>query len=254
MQRARKLLLTFAILWLLYQAAEGVGARWLHSFAVQATLMSACVVVAWPLSRWLGFRGYAAYALGGGCALHRWLPAGLLLAVLAKFAAVWLGLRTGVYAPDAGAGSTGLVVLLAALPMLLLSTFVPSLAEDILTRGFWYRATRWRWRNGAVFVLVSSVIYVLNHVYRLGAGLYEWMLLFCFGLTYAAALWRTGSLWAAVGLHWGWNLGNHLVDITTPVSVVHGHAAAGLSAGAHLLMLAIVLILPSSTAPATVQR
>lgn len=239
-------LLAFVLLWLLYQGAEGVGARWLHSFPVQAGLMLASVVVAWPLSRWLGYRGYAAYALTGGNGLRWWLPGGLLLAVLTKFGTAWLGLHMGVYTADAPLSASVFSVLLAALPLLLLSTFVASLAEDILTRGFWYRAAGLRWRSGVVFVLVSSAIYVLNHIYRLGNGPLEWLLLFCFGLAYAAALWRSGSLWGAVGLHWGWNLGNGLLGAVMPVSVTDAHAAAGLSVGAHLLMLLLVLTLPKS--------
>lgn len=245
-------LLAFVVLWLLYQAAEGVGERWLHSFAVQAGLMLACAVMAWPLSRWLGYHGYAAYALAAGNGLRWWLPGGLLLAVLAKFGAVWLGLHLGVYTADAPAATGGLVVVLTALPLLLLSTFVASLAEDILTRGFWYRAAGLCWRSGPVFVLASSAIYVLNHIYRLGNGPLEWLMLFCFGLAYATALWRSGSLWAAVGLHWGWNLGNGLLAVLMPASVVDARAAAGLSMGAHLLFLLLVLALPKTRAASQV--
>jgi membrane protease YdiL (CAAX protease family) len=234
----------FAILWLLYQAAEGVGARWLHSFPVQAALMLGCVLAAWPLSRWLGYRGYAAYALAGGHGWRWWLPGGLLLAVLAKFGAVSLGLQLGVYAPDPQAPAGGMASLLPTLPLLLVSTFVASLAEDILTRGFWYRASGVRWRGGVGFVLVSSAIYVLNHNYRLGNGPMEWLVLFCFGLAYAAALWRSGSLWAALGLHWGWNLGNGLLAIVMPVDAVKTQAAGALSIGAHLVMLALVCAVP----------
>lgn len=236
----------FVMLWLLYQSAEGVGGRWLHSYPVQAGLMLSCVVLAWPLSHWLGYRGYGAYALTRRHGWQIWLPAGLLLAVLAKFAAVWLGLAWGVYALDTQAAPAGVASLLPVLPMLLLSTFVASLAEDILTRGFWYRAADIRWRGGVVFVLASSTIYVLNHIYRLADGPLQWLTLFCFGLAYAAALWRSGSLWAALGLHWGWNLGNGLVDLLMPATVVDTGMAPLLSIGAHLLMLLLILALPKA--------
>lgn len=238
--------LAFVVLWLLYQSAEGVGDRWLHSYPVQAGLMLACVLLAWPLSRWLGYRGYGAYALGRGAGLRWWLPVGLLIAVAAKFAASWLGLRLGIYTPDSTTPAMGGAVLFAALPMLLLSTFVPSLAEDMLARGFWYRAAKISWRGGVVFVLASSAIYVLNHIYRLGNGPLEWLTLFCFGLAYAAALWRSGSLWAAVGLHWGWNLGNHLVDAVIPATVADASLAPFLSIAAHLAMLLLVCLVPKS--------
>ncbi|WP_231381785.1 type II CAAX endopeptidase family protein [Rhodanobacter sp. OR87] len=244
MKNRWRAMLAFVVLWLLYQSAEGVGGRWLHSFPVQAGLMLSCVLVAWPLSRWLGYRGYGAYALTRRHGWQTWLPAGLLLAVLAKFAAVRLGLAWGVYAPDPQTASGGVASLLSALPLLLLSTFVASLAEDILTRGFWYRAAGVHWRGGVVFVLASSTIYVLNHIYRLADGPLEWFTLFSFGLAYAAALWCSGSLWAAVGLHWGWNLGNGVVDATLPATVVDARMAPCLSIGAHLLLL--VLALPKS--------
>lgn len=232
--------LVFAVLFLLYQSAEGVGERWLHSFAVQATLMVACVLAAWPLSQWLGWKGYGAYALqlrpARGWA---WLAGGLMLALLGKAVAVATGLRLGVYTSASGGlafeGFAG-----SALPMLLLGTFIASLAEDILTRGFWYRAAGIRWRRGLAFVLFSSAIYVLNHLYRLERGPLEWAMLFCFGLAYATALWRSGSLWAAVGLHWGWNLANGLLAIDT----IDPRRGAVLSAATHLVILLILLAVP----------
>ncbi|HEY8585427.1 MAG TPA: type II CAAX endopeptidase family protein [Rhodanobacter sp.] len=236
--------IVFVVLWVLYQSAEGVGERWLHSFPVQAGLMLSCVLAAWPLSRWLGYRGYGAYALGLHHGWQTWLPAGLLLAVLAKFAAVKLGLAWGIYAVDPQTTGDGLAILLSALPLLVLGTFVASLAEDILTRGFWYRAINIRWRGGVVFVLASSAIYVLNHIYRLGNGPLECLTLFSFGLAYATALWRSGSLWAALGLHWGWNLGNQLVDLLMPATAVDAHAAPFLSIGVHLMMVLLLLALP----------
>jgi membrane protease YdiL (CAAX protease family) len=151
-------------------------------------------------------------------------------------------LRLGVYVIDQQAPATTPTDLMAGLPMLLLVTLVPSLAEDILTRGYWYRAAGLRWRSGTVFVPVSAAIFVLNHIYRLGNGPQEWLVLFAFGLPYAAALWRSGSLWAALGLHWGWNLGNGLQALLVPVDLRNAHGGAGLSIAAHLAMLVVVLL------------
>lgn len=234
--------LAFAALFLLYQSAEGIGQRWLHHFAVQAGLMVACVLAAWPLSHWLGYKGYGAYALQWRPARGwAWLAGGLALAMLAKTVAVAIGLRLGVYASADGqlawADVGG-----SALAMLLVGTFVPSLAEDILTRGFWYRAAGIHWRRGVAFVLFSSALYVLNHVYRLGRGPLEWTMLFCYGLAYAAALWRSGSLWAAVGLHWGWNLANGWLAVDT----LDRSRGSVFSALAHLAMLLVVLAVPAS--------
>lgn len=234
-----RIALGFLCLFLLYQSAEGVGQRLLHSFPAQAGLMLACVLMAWPVSRWLGFRGLQAYALPWRLHAMAWLPPFLLLAAGLKAAALYGGEALGVYAPDAHAAAVDPAVL-QALPMLMLSTFVPSIAEDILTRGFPYRAAGIRWRRATAFVICSSLLYVLNHVYRLSLGPTEWLLLFVYGATYATALWRTGSLWSAVGLHWGWNLGNELLAQAMPTTTLSADGGRCLSAAAHLVMLGVV--------------
>lgn len=251
MKRTRAAI-AFVVLFVLYQSAEGIGDRVLHSFAAQATLMTACVVAAWPLSRWLGYRGYGAWALDARAGSLGWLGLGLLLALAAKALALWTGLRLGIYVPTPGAMSQAGPVLLAALPMLLVSTFVPSIAEDILTRGFWYRGAGMTWRRGIVFVAFSALAYVANHIFRLGLGAGEWIMLACFGVAYATALWRTGTLWAAVGLHWGWNLGNSLGDALVPLDVVAPGSAPLLSGAMHLLLACAMLALTRKQAPATV--
>ncbi len=238
----KRRIVTFVILFGLYQGAEGIGARLLHSFAVQAGLMVACVLVAWPLGRWMGWRGYRAYALEGRAWLS-WLFAGLLLMTLANLAALALGLGLGCFAWQ----PAGHVDLAALAPRALLvaafSTFVPSIAEDILTRGFWWRASGIQWRGG-VFVAVSAVLYTLNHIYRLGNGPSEWLMLFCFGIAYASAMLGSGSLWSAVGLHWGWNLSNAVFGGMLPVTVVDHAAAQQLWALVNLVVALVVLLLP----------
>ncbi|HEX8387093.1 MAG TPA: CPBP family intramembrane glutamic endopeptidase, partial [Rubricoccaceae bacterium] len=122
------------------------------------------------------------------------------------------------------------------------TTFWPSVAEDILTRGFWYRQVPALGR-GTTFVLVTSVLYVLNHVYRLQNGPVEWLMLLAFGLAYATALVRTGSLWAAVGLHWGGNIAAFAAAPVFSVETLQGGVSPLLSAAAHLLALGAVIIL-----------
>lgn len=231
----------FLVLFALYQSAEGIGGRWLHSFAVQAGLMALALLATWPVARWLGWPGWRAYALEPRRAAWGWLAASLLLAAGLKLAAVRLGLALGIYVPAAGAIPASAV--LAGLPMLLVSTFVPSVTEDILTRGYPLRAAGIAWRHGPAFVLASTALYVANHVYRLHLGPREWALLASYGLVYATAAWRTGSLWPAVGLHWGWNLGNGLADGVLPADTADAAGGATLSVAMHAAMLLAVLAL-----------
>lgn len=241
--------IAFVVLFVLYQSAEGIGDRVLHSFAVQATLMTACVVAAWPLSRWLGYRGYGAWALDARARSFGWLAVGLALALSAKAMALWIGVRLGIYVAAPAVAPQSAALLMAGLPMLLLSTFIPSIAEDIVARGFWYRGGGIAWQRGVAFVALSSLAYVANHIFRLHLGTPEWIMLACLGIAYATALWRTGTLWAAVGLHWGWNLGNHLGDALVPLDTAAPAVSPLLSGAVHLVLAAVVLLLTRGTTP-----
>lgn len=233
----------FLILFALYQSAEGVGQRILGSFPMQAGLMLLCLAAAWPVGRFiLRHRGFDAYALEWQRSVPLWLIGGLILAISAKLLAVILGASAGAYSVQVRDAPLSFGLLIPVVAVALVSTFVPSIAEDIITRGFWWRIPGQALR-GATFVVVSSGIYVLNHVYRLGNGPAEWIMLFCFGVAYAVAMTRSGSLWAAVGVHWGWNLSNTLIDSFASVEATSVHTPY-ISAAAHLLMAAVMLLLP----------
>ena len=247
---AVKRLSGFIVLFALYQSAEGIGGRWLHSFPAQASLMVLALLAAWPVARWLGWSGGRAYALETRHGTWAWLPACLLTALILKLAAMRWGITAGIYVPTTEARTVHWAALLAGLPMLLASTFVPSLAEDILTRGYLLRAAGIGWHHGAAFVLASTALYVANHIYRLSLGPREWALLASYGATCAVAAWRTGSLWPAVGLHWGWNLGNGVGDRTMPAETADAAGATALSIGMHAVMLVLILVATARRQPA----
>ncbi|NOJ93457.1 CPBP family intramembrane metalloprotease [Corallococcus coralloides] len=232
--------LAFAVLFACYEAPEGIGGRVLGSFAVTAALMLLFHAVAWGVGRWLGYRnGFHAYALEWrGSALARALAVMLVLKPLS----VLVGVAVGVMrVQPLEKPLMGTALLLAVLGVAV-STFVPSVAEDIVARGFWYRTWPVAGR-GAGYVVLAACVFVLTHVYRLGNGPLEWLMLFCTGLAYAAAVARTGSLWGAVGLHWGWNLANGLLDLQLDVNAV-GQGGRILSTVTGLVALGLVVLLP----------
>jgi uncharacterized protein len=92
------------------------------------------------------------------------------------------------------------------------------------------------------FIMASALLYVLNHIYRLSNGPLEWLMLFCFGLAYAAALRFSGSLWAAIGLHWGWNYAGQLSDRLAQVDAIVPGQGPLISSVAHLVLLAMVVL------------
>ncbi|MCB9000186.1 MAG: CPBP family intramembrane metalloprotease [Bacteroidales bacterium] len=85
-----------------------------------------------------------------------------------------------------------------------IGTLLPSLGEDILTRGylrvFWPENLNIKW-----LILISAAVYVLNHIFRLtkpDVMLYllilGYLLMWCYV--------KTGTLWLTLGIHWGTNI------------------------------------------------
>jgi uncharacterized protein len=241
----KRVVIAFAFLFAVYSAAEGIGVRVFHSMGVSALFLVAMLALAWPVGRWLGFRGYDAYALEWRRSTPLLVAGGLVLALLLKYVAVCVGMGLGVYlARPAETAAAAAMSFAYTLPLALVVTFLPSIAEDLLTRGFIFRAKRTPWAPWA-FVLVSALAYLLNHVFHLPGGPAEALMLLCFGLAYATAVVRTGNLWLAVGLHWGWNLANRLIDTVLPYDTALPMWASILSGMAHIVMLGVLFGIPN---------
>jgi membrane protease YdiL (CAAX protease family) len=196
------------------------------------------LLLAWPLGRWLGWRGYDAFGLDLKPRSFALIGAGMLIAAMAFLASRSIGTAIGIFgAPSAAATSIGVIA------FALVSTFVPSVAEDILTRGFLLRTLPLK-LSAVSYVVLSALLYTGNHMWRFDWGISEQLRLLCLGLAYGAAAWRWRNLWAAVALHWGWNLANVLVQQLMPADTLSIDAARYLSAAVNLAMLAIVVLLP----------
>lgn len=246
------LIAAFLVLFGVYQAAEFVGTVYRPGWWLGPVLMVCALLVGWPVGRWLGYRGYDAYGLDLAPRSAAVLLVGMALAFAVKALALLVGEQTGAYAIS-GPGFRGDG--LAALKIVglgALTTFIPSLAEDILTRGFFLKTLNLRW-TGWAFVLVTAAVYTANHVWRLDWGWTEQARLFCLGLAYGAAAWRWRTLWGAVALHWGWNLANALADGFLTVEALDTQQVRFITAAAHLLMLAMVALWPAG-APAAARR
>jgi len=229
MRSAKYWVPAFLALFVCYQAPQALRTP---------MLMLAFLPVAWLVARVLKLGMGAAYALEWNRRTAWLLGGGFLLALLVKLGAVLIGTSLGIY--ESVSGHFPWQEFVKGFAWTLVFTFVPSIAEDIVTRGFWARVPAWQWTAWR-FVLFSSLVYVLNHIYRLGNGPAEWLMLLCFGVAYASAFWRTGSLWAAVGLHWGWNFSGPMLGAWWN----NARPGSGwwLSASAHLLLALLCVLI-----------
>jgi membrane protease YdiL (CAAX protease family) len=234
-----RLLVVFAILFVTYQLPQGLEMMVKLGDPARVALRVMFLPVAWLCGRMLGFRGLDAWFLALTPRWGLFLGACFALSLVAKTTAVAIGTAAGVYSFAMPAAPTPQAVLFAALECLVF--FFPSIAEDIVTRGFLMRALPGLARRWS-FVVVSAALFVLNHIYRLANGPYEWAMIFCMGLAYAAALYYTGTLWAAVGLHWGWNYAVEFIDRVAQVDPTAPGLGPLTTSVTHLIVLAIVIL------------
>jgi hypothetical protein len=87
------------------------------------------------------------------------------------------------------------------LGMLLLVGIATPFCEEIYFRGVLYGWMRSRWRP-AIAIPASALVFGISHFYY---PLPVMLLVACLGAVFALAYERSGSLWAAVGIHGAYN-------------------------------------------------
>ncbi len=201
----KKILVTvmgFVVLFLFYHLPEFLQIRFQKPLLLVLELgMLLFTLLAFYFGRQFhrnGFRLYGLFAFrqhGGNLAKGLFL--GILIPLVANLIPFWMGWSDLSLRMD----------WLNLIPQILLfamGTLLPSLAEDILTRGylraFWPEKWKLHW-----LVPVSAAVYVLNHIFRLGKP--DVMLyLFVLGMLLMWSYYKTGTLWLTLGLHWGGNI------------------------------------------------
>ncbi len=223
----------FLVLFFIYHFPEFFTAFW-----IMATFKIGFLVVAFVLARLQGWKGLGGYGLGfsknRAADLGKGLLAGLFFFALSVFISIQLG-----YEEITAVSSFG--HLLNQLPMLLLMTAIPSVAEDILTRGYLF--AHLKFMKPIWWILLSSAVYVLNHIWRLTDGTAVLSYLFLLGLVLAAAVWVKRSLWLAFGIHWGANIAFESThSIVQTKTLVQHEGPVWILAGTWALLLAVLFL------------
>lgn len=102
-------------------------------------------------------------------------------------------------------GFTAVGPALSLLGMALVGMFLSSATDDVLIRGYLFRHLS-PYLSKRALILVTTAVYVLNHVLYARMTLTNCLMWTVLGLGFAYTLVRTGSLWLATGLHWGSNV------------------------------------------------
>lgn len=206
------LLTGFLILFLLYQLAEANGQDILKfpgkPYSIFALFLLVIPAAHW-VARWQGDSGLAAYGMGFQAGWGQNYLLGMGLGLVVQVPLELLGARLGIrQVANLRFTWRGLAggILWAAF-----ANFPAAAGEDLLTRGY-----LWRFMQDSplwAFVVLSALVYTLNHILRLlTKPAVTWYHLPFLGVTLAYALYQTASLWFVIGLHQSGNVIYYLIQ------------------------------------------
>ena len=186
----------FIVLLFIYHFPE-----FFESFWITAVFKIGFLAVALFLSRLQGWKFLEGFGLSLTGNWYRLLFAGLLAGIVSFTLSIILSV--GLNFEKLESAET-VSFFLKSLPLISVMTFFPSIAEDILTRGYLY--AHLKFLKPAAWVFLSAFVYVLNHIWRLNEGLPVLTYLFLLGLVLGFCIYMYKSLWLAFGIHWGANI------------------------------------------------
>lgn len=229
-----KITLAFVALFLLYHLAEYMimfQNNVLGFFIFQALFFT----VAWLFGKWYNRQGLNCWGLSFSRDILRNILIGIVLG-LTLYAvpfviSLFLGIETIVNIPDTS------TIIMASLPFAF-GVIFSSFSEDILTRGLIF--THFKAKiTPIILILLSAIIYVLNHIYRLNDGADTLLYLFLLGIILIIALNNTKNLWLTGSMHWA---GNTFFFITH--NVIQTENGENLFSGNYVFAIWMIFFIP----------
>ena len=95
--------------------------------------------------------------------------------------------------------------MIVSLLMVILTFFVGSFLNDIVVRGYVFGHLKERLPMKWVFI-ISLFLYALDDSWNEGFSISNTLFSLILGLSLTYAIYKTGSLWADTGMHWGLNV------------------------------------------------
>ena len=118
---------------------------------------------------------------------------------------------------------------------LVVLVFLQATAEELVFRGYLLQQLGARFSSPIAWAVIPAALFGLLHAWNTtGEAAYYYVAITAItGITLAVLVWRTGNLWAAVGMHWGVNM----ISLT-------GVGAEGVLSGTQLWLFPEDAILP----------
>jgi uncharacterized protein len=227
------LLMGFMALFTCYHAAEYM-VLYMNSPFCFLGLSMLFFIMAWAVARWQGYRGLSAWGMSFKRKNLIFLLAGLLAGLAANIISFLVSLALH---KEMVSFVPGLHQFLPQASLLIFGCAFSSLTEDVLTRGYLYRHLTGRVSTG-LLVLISSFVYVLNHVHRLDEPVYL-LFLFIVGIQLMIPLVICRNIWYTLGIHWARNIVYHVTN-----NVMHTETTAASHGAMWITIVFMALLVP----------
>ncbi len=205
------------------------------AFVQQALVLAFVIFAVWAWMRWVERRSLRDAGWRWGRRSVLWLLLGIVIAATSLLAVTIVLPATGSV-PDSPAmfgepGAAPLTIALLIVYYVGLAFLQQSIPEELLFRGW----LLWRLRHRPVVaVVVTALAFTVIHLVSSGGQQSAWehvlylALPFGFAVLATGMLLWTGSLWAAVGVHGGFHIGNYIAaSVLAPVDAATSWLAVG---------------------------
>ena len=173
------------------------------------------------------FRGFRSAKHGGGHGnTLKNLALGLLIGFLMNGICILIAWLHGDL--HFSVGRFQLLYLICAL----LSVFVQSAAEELVTRGYMLSALRERY-NIRIAIAVNALFFGALHLFNNGITVVSLLEIVCIGIALSLVVHCFGSLWMAIAIHTAWNFTQNFLfglpnsGVVSASSFLHLDAASG---------------------------
>jgi uncharacterized protein len=195
-----KILISFVVLFALYHLAEFM-LLFKNSISGFFVFQFLFFLSAWILGNWNQKNGFDFWALSFSKLKTKYVIIGIVLGIILYGIPYIISLSLGIEFISKIPIWTD--ILKASIPFAF-GVIFSSFSEDILTRATVFRLfnnkikTRW-------IVLISAMVYLLNHIYRLNDGFDTLSYLLLLGVLFIIPLIFTKNLWITGFMHWSGN-------------------------------------------------
>lgn len=195
-----KISISFVVLFILYHSAEFM-ILFKNSTGGFLIFQFIFFLSAWILGNWNKKNGFGFWGLSFSKLKTKQVLIGIILGIILYGIPYLISLSFGIESlskvpplPD---------IIKAGIPFSF-GVIFSSFAEDILTRGTVFRLLNDKIKTGWI-IFISSILYLLNHIYRLNDGLDTLSYLFLLGVLLIIPLIITKNLWITGFMHWSGN-------------------------------------------------